>query len=271
MSRFTLALSFGVIASCCAASAQAAPVAKATWSFNNTLAADEATAPALTAIDPLGQSGFVTDTVFGVTQQVYRFDGSQSPSLQAGLSVGTSGLLNADNAYSIDIVFQFEASQSTWKNIFGVSNRQSDNALYVEPGNKLQVWPTGGGPTNFTFGDYHRVTLTNRGDGTVTAYMDGIFQFDLTTTSMDFSAYAGVNPSRLIHFFADNVAGGGQGEFSDGRVALIRLYDIELSRGDVGAIGNGNSSNAVPEPTTLALVAAGLVGALRRRGPRVGK
>ena len=183
----------------------------ATWNFDGTLSAAEATAPALNAINPLGLNGFMTDTVFGVTRTVYRFDGNPSvPSQQAGLYVNTTGLLSNDNAYSVEMVFQFEANQSTWENIFGVSNRQSDNAFYVEPANKLQVWPTGDGPNTFTFGQYHHVTLTNNGAGHVTSYLDGVFQFDLTTTSMDFSAYAGANPSRLIHFFADNVAGGGQ-------------------------------------------------------------
>ncbi|MBL8434309.1 MAG: hypothetical protein JNL99_05190, partial [Zoogloea sp.] len=190
MKRIPLIVSLGLVGLLGHGAATAAPVAVATWNFNNTLAADEAGAPALSAIDPLGASGFVTDTVFGVTRQVYRFDGNQTPSEQAGLSVSTVGVLDGDNAYSVDIVFQFEANQSSWEHIFGVSNRQSDNGFYVEPGNKLQVWPTGDGPTTFTFGDYHRVTLTNRGNGTVTAYMDGIFQFDLTTASMDFSAYA---------------------------------------------------------------------------------
>jgi hypothetical protein len=242
----------------------AAPAPVATWGFNNTLAANEAGAPALTAIDPLGASGFVMDTVFGESRWVWRFDGNRTPSEQAGLSVDTSGLLDGDNAYSVDIVFQFESNDSTWEHVLGVSNRQSDNALYVEPGNHLQVWPTGGGPTAFTFGEYHRVTMTNRGDGTVTAYMDGIFQFDLTTTSMDFSAYAAANPSRLIHFFADNLTGGGQSEFADGRVALIRLYDIELSGGEVGELP---PLPAVPEPGPLAMMLAGgaLVAAVSRR------
>lgn len=239
-------------------SAGAAPIPVASWGFNDTLAASEVGAPALTAIDPLGLNAFMTDTVFGVSQRVYRYDGNPypySPTQQAGLSVNTTGLLDGNNSYSVEMVFQIEASQSSWKEIFGVSNRTSDNSFYVEPGNKLQIYPVGDGPTTWTFGEYHRVTLTNNGSGHVTSYLDGIFQFDLTTTVMDFSTYAGVNPDRLIHFFADNLIGGGQGEFSDGRVALIRLYDIELSRSEVGQLGS-----TVPEPASLLLVGMGLAG-----------
>lgn len=246
------------------------PVPVATWSFNNTLAADESGVPALTAIDPLGRNGFVLDTVFGESRWVYRFDGNASPtSEQAGLVVSTAGLLDNDDAYSIDIVFQFEANVASWENIFGVSNRQSDNAFYVSPNNQLQVWPASTGPTFFTFGEYHRVTLTNRGDGTVTAYLDGVLQFDLSTTSMNFSAYTAQNPDRLMHFFADNVVGGGQFEFADGRVALIRLYDVELSEGEVGGIDV--PPPPIPEPGTLALAGIGVLavaGAVRGRRAR---
>lgn len=230
--------------------AMASPVPVATWNFNNTLAASESGVTALTAIDPLGANSFMTDSVFGVSQTVYRFDGNRlPPSQQAGLLVNTTGLLNNDNAYSVDMVFQFESDDSTWENIFGVSNRQSDSAFYVEPDNHLQVYPAGSGPNLFTFGEYHRVSLTNDGSGHVTSYLDGVYQFDLATTVMDFSSYSAENPDRLIHFFADNLVGGGQGEFADGRVAIIRLYDRELSPTEIAAI---------PEPETYAMLLTGL-------------
>jgi len=246
----------------------ATPVA--TWNFDNSLAAVEPGVPALTAIDPLGRSGFVVDNVFGESRWVYRFDGNRTPpSEQAGLYVSTAGLLNGDDAYSIDLVFKFDADQSSWENILGVSNRQSDNAFYVAPSNKLQVWPMSTGPSTFTFGEYHRATLTNKGNNRVTAYLDGVFQFDLDTTSMNFSAYAAANPDRLIHFFADNVAGGGQGEYANGSVALIRLYDIELTGTQVGDLPVPPQP-AIPEPRTWALMLAGAAvvgGVTRRRSP----
>lgn len=259
-------LVLGIAAATVAGAAAADPTPVATWSFNGTLAADEPGVAALTAIDPLGQNSFMTDTVFGVSRTVYRFDGNQTPSQQAGLSIGTVGLLNNDNAYSVDMIFQFESNQSTWENIFGVSNRQSDNAFYVEPSNHLQVWPTGGGPSLFTFGEYHRISLTNNGAGHVIAYMDGVYQFDLSSSSMDFSSYAGANPDRLIHFFADNVVGGGTGEFADGRVAMIRLYDGELTGQEVADLPTTPTS-PVPEPETYAMMLAGLglLGTMARR------
>lgn len=215
--------------------------------------------PTLTAIDPLSQSGFLTDTVFGSTRKVYRFDGNVTSSENAGLYLSTVGVLKNDNAYSVEMVFKFEENQSSWENIFGVSNRQSDNALYIDPSNRLEVWPSGDGPDEFSFGNYHHVTLTNDGAGQVTGYLDGIFQFDLTTTSMDFSAYSQENSDRLIHFFADNVAAGGQNEFADGHVALIRLYDQELTSKDVGDLDE-NPFPVIPIPSAALLFGSGLLG-----------
>lgn len=261
--RFTAAAAVVGLFPVCAT---AAPSLVATYNFNNTLAADEIGAPALTAIDPLGQNGFITDTVFGETRTVYRFDGSSSPiGNQAGLELDTTGLLDGDDTYSVEIVFQFEADNGSWKSIFGVSNRTSDNAFYVQPGNTLQIYPDGNGSTIFGFGVYHDVILTNRGDGTVTGYMDGVYEFDLTSTVMDFSTYAVDNPSRLIHFFVDNFFGGGFYEYTDGRVALIRVYDNELTPEEVDDIGSDPLGEGVPAPGAIALLGLGLLGLARMR------
>ena len=238
--------------------AHAAPVAVATYDFSTgTLAAAEPGAAALVAIDPAGTNAFMTDTVFGVTKTVYRFDGTPDKPAgnQGGLSLNTTGLLTS-KAYSIDMVFSFDYDGPTWERILDASNRTSDNGFYVEPGHKLQVYPTGGGPTSFTFGEYHRVSLTNNGLGHVTAYLDGVFQFDLLTAVMDFDSY--VNPDKILSFFADDLTSATPQEWVPGKVSLIRLYDFELKPGDI-----------VPEPVSLALVGIGLLAAagarLRRR------
>jgi hypothetical protein len=146
----------------------ATPVA--TRNLDHSLAAVEAGVPALSPIDPLGRNGFVMNTVFGEGRWVYRFDGDASPpSNQAALSVPTFGLLNDDDPYSVDLIFQFESNQASRENILGVSNRHGDNAFHFSPVNKLQVWPTSTGPSTLTFGNYHRITLTNQGNGRVTA------------------------------------------------------------------------------------------------------
>jgi hypothetical protein len=193
----TTLLALGLFA---ASTAHAAPVAVATWNFDNSLAAIESGAPALTAINPLGQNGLATDTVFGNSQTVYRFSGNRTPTEQAGLAVNTTGLLTQGNACSVDMIFKFNADNGSWKEMFGVSNRSSDNSFHVELNNHLQIYPAGGGPNLFSFNQYHRLSLTNDGHQHPTAYMDGIFQFDLTKPVMDFDTYSGANPDRLIHF-----------------------------------------------------------------------
>ena len=248
--------SFGLLA---ASVTHAVPVAVATWEFGGTLAANEGGAPALTAINPLGTNAFVTDNVFGVNRTVYQFNGNNDPvTQQAGVSVATAGLLTTGNAYSVDLIFKFTGPDVTsWESILNTSNRTSDNAFYVQPDHRLQVYPVGNGPNTFTRDEYHRISLTNSGTGRVTAYFDGVFQFDLITDVMDFTTYGTANPNNVMTFFADNVQGGGLFEYANGAVALIRLYDGELTRDEVGDLPPP-SGNRVPEPGSMLLVGLSL-------------
>jgi MYXO-CTERM domain-containing protein len=237
--------------------ARAAPVAS--YYFNNTLAAQEPGAPALTATDPLGQSGFVADTVYGQPRTVYAFTGDNAPADQAGLSLDTTGLLPASN-YSAELVFEFFDRDGAWRRVIDVQGRTSDDGFYVDPTNSLDIFPVTGSPQTFSTGEYHHIVLTND-NGTATAYLDGVLQFTTSTNLMDIN-----NVNNLLNLFLDNNVGGFQDEWSNGRIALARFYDTILTADQVAALAA--NPFATPEPSTITLAAfavAGLAAFARRR------
>src|SRR5664279_2772131 len=64
---------------------------------------------------------------------------------------------------------------------------------------------------------------------TVTAYLDGVMQFSAPTDLMNLDGDPVNNPQQLFEIFLDNVAAGGQGEWSTGQVGLLRLWDGVLT------------------------------------------
>ena len=237
-----------------AITAMAAPNPVAVYDFNNTLASSVAGAPALVAVDPLGTSGFATDTVFGNSQTVYNFNGTNQNTQQSGFTLNTAGLLTDTAVYTVEMVFKFTERDGAWRRIFDVENRQSDNGFYVNPANNLEVFPIGGG-SSFTNGVYHDVFLTVN-NGSVSFYLDGSAQATVATNIM-------ADSLDLMTFFLDNVVAGGQGEYSSGSVAQIKLYNAALGATEIPPVPG------VPEPQTYALMLAGvgllLVVARRRR------
>lgn len=231
---------------------------KATYLFGGNLNAQQGGAPALTATDPLGTNAFTTDTVFGQTRNVYAFNGNTTPAQQAGLTFNDSSNLVTQNSYSVELVLDFTQNPSSWRRLVDVENRQSDNGFYVDSTSHLDVFPVVGGTTAFTNGAYHHVVLTDTG-GTVKAYLDGGLELTTATALMDISNAN--NAGQLVHFFLDNVVAGGQGEYSSGRVALIRLYDGALSDSEVGVLGRDPFAGitATPEPSAFALAGLGLL------------
>jgi hypothetical protein len=218
------------------AASEAAVVA--TYRFNDTLAADEPGAPDLTAVDPLGANRFETASVFGQSVRVYRFEGNDLPDgQQAGLVLATTGLI-APTSYSVEMVFAFDARPPQYRRVLDASNRTSDQGLYANPDERLELFAEGGGIGAGAFTNaYHHVVLVVDA-GTVTAYLEGALQIRGETTAMNLDTPN--NPQRLMSFFLDNLSGlGPGGEYSSGRIALVRVHDSVLDDTQVGRLFAG--------------------------------
>lgn len=234
----------------------------ASYSFNDTLAANEVLAPSLVSIDPLGQNGFETAIVKGQSQRVFRWSGDGSNSLnQAGLKLDATGLV-AYNSYSVAMTFEFSSLApfgGGWRRIIDTQNRQSDNGFYIGPDKiveLVQVSTVAFGTSTFATPGFHDVVFTVAPNGSrqqVSAYVDGKFEAGATMDVMRLDNPD--NPGHLLHFFVDNIAADAQLEFANGRIASLKLYD--------GVI----TPTPVPEPSQLLMLLAGLgvVMALRRR------
>lgn len=243
-----ISLFVALLASLVGCSAGAATL-KATYEFSGNLNPDESGVPALSPADPLGQNGFFTDTVFGQMDSVYRFLGNSTPtSQQAGFTLNVSGLITP-NSYSVELVFSFDGLGG-YRRILDTFDRQSDSGFYVDPGSHLNVFPnSGSGPNTFTAG-YHHVILTVAPDGTVKGYIDGLTDLTTNSTVMNISN----SPTSTLTFFLDNVVAGGQGEFSSGNIAQLRLYDGVLTDAEALAL---SQNPLVPEPATVVLLSLG--------------
>ena len=85
----------------------------------------------------------------------------------------------------------------------------------------------------------------------VTGYFGGVQQFTEVSTSLNIA-------TNKLGFFLDNVAEGGQGEWSSGNVALIKIFDTALTPSQVAAeTADPFQGTPVPEPGSLMLMLGG--------------
>jgi hypothetical protein len=236
----------------------------AAYTFGNTLAAVEPGVTALTAVDPLGTSGYQTATVFGNSRTTYNFNGAASPaSDQGGLDFNTTGLIST--TYSVEMIVSLTAGTG-WRRLLDSLDRQSDSGLYIDPNSNLDDFPSGAGTGSpFTANSFFDIFVTVDPANIVTGYLNGAQQFSVSSSDL-------VIATNTLGFFLDNTAAGGQNEWSSGNVALIKIFDTVLTPGDVAAETadpfQGTTTSGTPEPGSWLLVLSGVAGAviMKRRG-----
>jgi hypothetical protein len=235
----------------CPSVAQASLVAA--YTFNNTFAAVEPGVAALTSVNPEGTGMFQTATVFGASRTTWHFDGTASPPAdQGGLDFLTTGLISSNN-YSVEIVFELTTVTGSYKRILDSLDRQSDNGFYVDPNSQLNEYPNGSGGTPLSANTFYDVFVTVDPSNNVAAYIGSTQQFTTVSPNLDVT-------TNTLGFFLDNVVGGGQGEWSSGNVALIKVFNTALTPTQVTAEAanpfQGTSPlSSTPEPATLFLLA----------------
>lgn len=245
-----IALAAGLL---CGGSAQAAAVLIHDYQLNGSLT-DALGGPALT-----GLGGNLVDVAGR-----YSFGANQGLQLVGGL--------NNTSVWSIDFRASYSSLTGTWKKLVDFQNLTTDAGLYFANygnGNALQYYPSGLGPDIINTGTDYTIALTRDATNALRGYVNGALQWTLTAAG---GAGAAVNDSvsvnNILTFFTDDYPTG-QREAQGGSVDFIRIYDGVLNADEVrildqgGTVGTGN----VPEPASLALTAAALlgVGAARKR------
>jgi hypothetical protein len=241
------AAAFGaVVAMGISSGVSSAAIVAGTYTFQDSLAANEGGDPSLVAVDPQSAASFQSASVFGSSRTVYQWGGTASPPIdQGGLTLDTTSLISDKTSYSAEMVFSFFDRSNNWRRILDVQNRVSDSGLYVNPSNNLEVFPDVGSATAWTNNAFHYVVLTDNA-GTFTAYLDGVQQ--LTDPIPQMNINNANNPGNLLGLFIDNTQAGGQGEWSAGQIALFRISNGALTSGEVAALGTDPFVGTSPPP-----------------------
>jgi hypothetical protein len=172
--------------------------------------------------------------------------------------VNMLGEINASE-YTLDMTFKLN-DISGWRKIVDFGNRAEDTGLYlywdqVFFANTADSAVNGFGTAGAETGT--RLTLTRDNTGLVSTYLNGAFQLSFNDTG-NVAVFGSTGGQTSAWLLADDVLFDSR-EQASGTITSVKVFDHALSAREIAA---------VPEPETMALVAAGLLTAFtlgRRR------
>jgi hypothetical protein len=178
------------------------------------------------------------------------FGANQGPSLSNWLG----GSATSGN-YSIEMYLSLNTTPG-FRKLIDFRDLTLDTGLYNLT-STLNFYNLGNGSTG-AFGDSimtHLVFTRDGGTNQIVGYINGSIALGISLNDAGgLAAFTSAN--NIIRFFQDDAATNGS-ESSAGFVDFIRIYDTPLSANDAQKLF---AAIAVPEPATLVMLTAGLVG-----------
>ena len=168
----------------------------------------------------------------------------------------TSALANTSD-YAIEMSLRVTDSLSGYNKLIDFMGLGSDNGMYLLNG-AFNFYVSGshslGGPV--ILNEYFNLAFV-RSAGIITTFFDGVALTPFTDSSNQ-----AVSLSNTLNFFEDDLATS-QNESFAGVVDFIRIHDDASSFGNQPTVPNPTAN--VPEPSTLAIFALGIMGLASRR------
>ena len=238
----------------------------ADYQFQNTLESSAGSAPPLTEVVRKGTTAeFVTDTVMGVSRQVWDFPEGHGLALQSANNY-------IGNFYSIVMLVKLDDITGYNKLIDFRHFSDQDSGLYVLNSN-LNAYGCGGGSSTsnpISSGTYHQIVMTRDTTKKIRLYVDGA----QVATSEDTADGCSMGAATAVHFLIDEASscsGDATGcEEAAGRLARLRIYNGALTSAEVAGLDTVPGAAPPPgdtvHPRTVSLnlkrhlIASGTVG-----------
>jgi hypothetical protein len=199
--------------------------------------------------DTLGNGVDIVASGGSITSGVYNFSNNQ------GLEL-SSALANTSD-YAIEMSLSVNDSLSGWNKLIDFENLSSDNGFYLL-GDAFNFYVSGGntlgGPV--VLNEFFNIAFV-RSAGVITTFFNGT-----ALTPFSNSGAHAIPSNNTLNFFEDDFATS-QSESFAGAVDFIRIHDDASTFGIQPTVPNPTTS--VPEPSTLAVFALGIMGLASRR------